>query len=455
MMRCKPRAPAVQPESLDFNPVAEAQLAINGLSHHCMSYEQRCYLFLLEQNEQFQSWAEPALARRLAGNICNTEDAIRRNQTVLLCKERMREGIPFDSAAVQSEQFQWNLKHSFVRQNLPSGLVDNKGEVNENLLRRLLPDSIVKEWPRDSEGRLLVDIDTIGRIDHETTQLIYDYKLLRKTQAITRFTVDEDGYHRSWANPFGTRSGRDKPRGNSFIYLTKGYRYLIKPKKDHVIVLIDYQQQEPAILATLSNDQLMKKAYLGGDLYQLLGSEPEFYELTRKQLKRLLISFIYGISAYGLSRDYQITLQLAYVWLAKLEGLFASSVQWLNTYAEQAYSAGRVACLDWAMWVTAFTPFLTIRNWPVQATGADILRRACFNLSDRDIQVIGCLHDAVLINIPIDNHQNTIQEAELAMQDASEEVLGTLRLKTAIEAMYWPDSSTAEKFDHKEVSYGR
>jgi len=453
-MNCEAHPASSSNQLPGFDPVTAGSKYLNGLNEQDLDYDQRVIRFLVDEalsSAQIKDWIQAALKQRMSNLIDDNRVAEHQLKYVELCRARYGHGIPSDEAAVQAAQLQWHLDYTFVKQNLPSGLVDNKGEVSESSLRRLLPGPIVREWPIDSQGHLVLDVDTIGRIDNEITKLIYDYKRLIKTQAITRFTVDDDGRHRSWSNPFGTITGRDKPRGNSFMYLPKSYRCLIKPNEGYVIVLIDYQQQEPAILATLSNDQLMKNAYQGGDLYQLLGAEPEFHGLTRKQLKRLLISFIYGISAYGLSRGYQITLQLADIWLKKLEVLFASSMQWLNAYAERAYSAGRVSCLDWAMWVTASTPLLTIRNWPVQATGADILRRACFNLANRNLQVVGCLHDAVLINIPINNHQNTIREAELAMQDASEEVLGTLRLKTAVEAMYWPDVALTIR----RCNYGR
>ena len=119
----------------------------------------------------------------------------------------------------------------------------------------------------------------------------------------------------------------------------------------------------------------------------------------------------------------------------------------MDTQAAKAFSEGRVASLDWQMWVSPRANPLSIRNWPIQAAGADILRRACFQLADAGIAVIGGLHDAVLIEVPVENHQQHIAAAEKIMRTASAEVLNGACLRTKVEQLYW---SACEEADGRQ-----
>ena len=44
----------------------------------------------------------------------------------------------------------------------------------------------------------------------------------------------------------------------------------------------------------------------------------------------------------------------------------------------------------------------SIRNWPIQATGADILRIACILAARHGIKILAPVHDAVLIEAPLE-----------------------------------------------------
>ena len=65
----------------------------------------------------------------------------------------------------------------------------------------------------------------------------------------------------------------------------------------------------------------------------------------------------------------------------------------------------------------------SIGNWPVQATGADILRLACIWAHRRGIELCGSVHDAVLIEAPIERIDADVALMQEIMRRASRVVL--------------------------------
>jgi len=63
-------------------------------------------------------------------------------------------------------------------------------------------------------------------------------------------------------------------------------------------------------------------------------------------------------------------------------------------------------------------------NWPIQAHGAEILRKALIDLTDANFEVCALVHDAVLIQIPIPEYSERLKEAKQIMVDASVAVVG-------------------------------
>ena len=60
----------------------------------------------------------------------------------------------------------------------------------------------------------------------------------------------------------------------------------------------------------------------------------------------------------------------------------------------------------------------------MQSTGSDILRLTALGLRAAGIRIIALIHDAVLIESPIADFDDTVQRACQIMQRASEEIIG-------------------------------
>jgi hypothetical protein len=81
----------------------------------------------------------------------------------------------------------------------------------------------------------------------------------------------------------------------------------------------------------------------------------------------------------------------------------------------------------------------SLRNFPMQANGAEMLRLACCLATERGIAVCAPVHDAVLICAPLDRLENNIAGMRTAMAEASRIVLDGFELRTDAMRVHYPD----------------
>ena len=82
----------------------------------------------------------------------------------------------------------------------------------------------------------------------------------------------------------------------------------------------------------------------------------------------------------------------------------------------------------------------TFLNWPMQAHGAEMMRLACCLAVEREIKLCAPIHDALLIEAPIDRIDEDVATLKQCMADASELVLGQGRVcRVDAEIIRYPD----------------
>jgi DNA polymerase-1 len=72
----------------------------------------------------------------------------------------------------------------------------------------------------------------------------------------------------------------------------------------------------------------------------------------------------------------------------------------------------------------------TLRNFPMQANGAEMLRLACCLATERGLAVCAPVHDALLVEGPADGFDGVVGATVAAMREASELVLPGFPLRT-------------------------
>jgi hypothetical protein len=93
----------------------------------------------------------------------------------------------------------------------------------------------------------------------------------------------------------------------------------------------------------------------------------------------------------------------------------------------------------WTVRVGAGANPRSLRNFPCQANGAEMLRLACCLATERGISVVAPVHDAVMVEGPDWEIDEIIAETQATMAKASATVLDGLRLRSDAKVVRWPD----------------
>ena len=93
----------------------------------------------------------------------------------------------------------------------------------------------------------------------------------------------------------------------------------------------------------------------------------------------------------------------------------------------------------WTLQTVGTTKTRTLQNFPMQANGAEMLRLACCLVVEAGITVCAPVHDAILIEAPLEELPNTIKRTQALMAEASRVVLSGFELRTDAEVVCYPD----------------
>ncbi len=75
----------------------------------------------------------------------------------------------------------------------------------------------------------------------------------------------------------------------------------------------------------------------------------------------------------------------------------------------------------------------------MQANGAEMLRIACILMTEAGIRVCAPVHDAVLIEAPLEELEARVQQAQDLMSESSRQVLGGFTLTTDADIYRYPE----------------
>jgi DNA polymerase I-like protein with 3'-5' exonuclease and polymerase domains len=114
--------------------------------------------------------------------------------------------------------------------------------------------------------------------------------------------------------------------------------------------------------------------------------------------------------------------------------------QWSDNAVDEAVLGGRLwSGFGWQIHTRDEINERSLRNFPMQATGAEMLRIACIMLTEADIGVCAPVHDALLIEAPLDELDQAITATQAIMREASEIVLNGFALGSDVKEVRYPD----------------
>ena len=128
----------------------------------------------------------------------------------------------------------------------------------------------IRNWPQlesgqlDLEDKTFKDMAKIYPVLAPLRELRHSLSSLR----LDALAVGEDGRNRTKLWPYSTKTGRNLPAPDEFIFgPSRWLRGLIKPGPGFGVAYIDWKTQEVGIAAALSGDENLMADYLSEDLY--------------------------------------------------------------------------------------------------------------------------------------------------------------------------------------------
>lgn len=113
---------------------------------------------------------------------------------------------------------------------------------------------------------------------------------------------------------------------------------------------------------------------------------------------------------------------------------------WSDRVVVHAMLTGSLhTAFGWQAQVPAVSNERSLRNFPMQANGAEMLRLACCIGTEQGIEVCAPVHDAVLICAPLDRLDHDVTFMKQAMAEASRIVLNGFELGADVKTVRYPD----------------
>jgi hypothetical protein len=313
-------------------------------------------------------------------------------------------------------------------------------------------------WPRLATGRLELTDDTFKQMAriHPKVAPIRELRSALSEMRLSNITVGDDGRNRCLLSPFASKTGRNQPSNSKFIFGPSVWlRGLIKPSEGYCLVYIDYSQQEFGIAAALSGDEKMMEAYQSGDPYLAFaiqagavpqGATKQSHKAEREQFKACVLAVQYGMGEISLAQRINQPVARARQLLNLHRQTYRTFWAWSDATQDEAILNGKLwTTFGWEIRVSGQVNARSLRNFPMQGNGAEMLRIACIFLTEAGIRVCAPVHDALLIELPLVGLEEGVAKAQALMRQASSAVLDDFELGSDAKIVCYPDRYMDER----------
>ena len=380
-----------------------------------------------------------AMAPKLAATQQRLGHAIWRGRYMGAVATMEHNGIPIDAATLSAINENWQGIQDRLIADVDQeyGVYDGRTFKMDRFKAYLAAQKI--PWPRLDGGRLALDDNTFRTMARAYPQVsaLRELRHALGELRLNSLAVGPDGRNRTLLSPFRSKTGRNQPSNSKAIFGAAVWvRGLIKPEQGTGVAYLDFASQEFAIAACLSGDEKMWQAYESGDPYLQFAKDAGLapadatkssHEALRDRCKAIVLGVQYGMSASGMAQRAGIMAAEARELLQLHHEHYRTFWAWANRNVETALAGGTLSTpMGWQFrqgYGTEGNP-RSILNWPMQSTGADILRLSCVRLMEAGVKICAPVHDAILIEAPLDALDHQVELARKVMERACRDVLG-------------------------------
>lgn len=294
---------------------------------------------------------------------------------------------------------------------------------------------------------------TILADQHEFPSLLLEYRKLAKLKstyidALPKLVNQKTGRVHAQFNQTGTETGRlssSNPNLQNIPIRTELGRQIrkaiIPSQKDLILVAADYSQIELRVLAHLSGDKSLIKAFKDGeDIHAFTASlifdveEKDVTAEMRNSAKRVNFGIIYGISAFGLANDLKVTQPEAQQFIDKYFHRYPAVKEFMDSEIKKCEKDGYVlTILNRRRYIPeinskngAMRQFAQRQaiNTPVQGSAADLIKLAMINIQNEieackyKAKMISTVHDELVFEVPPKEEETLIDLVRDKMEHA-------------------------------------
>ena len=277
------------------------------------------------------------------------------------------------------------------------------------------------------------DVEILEKLkpEHPVIEKILEYRSLMKlnsTYVEGLITYVNERTHRihSYFHQTITATGRISSTEPNLQNIPTRYelgkllRKAFKPAEGYIYIDADYSQIELRVLAHISGDRTMLKAFRNDeDIHKQAASkvfEVPIEEVTKEQrtsAKAVNFGIVYGISDFGLSEQLGISKKIAKKYIEQYLEKYSGIKKFMDKIVDETREKGYVETLFHRR---RYIPELTSNNYmvrqfgaraamntPIQGTAADIMKIAMINVFNRlrkeklDAKIILQVHDELII----------------------------------------------------------
>jgi DNA polymerase I len=300
-----------------------------------------------------------------------------------------------------------------------------------------------RNWPTRADGTLDERDQTFREIvgQYPEVETLRELRYSMSKLRLNDLAVGCDFRNRTPLWAYGTKTARNAPSTTEYAFgPAKWIRFLFTPPPGRALIYRDFKQQEPRIAAILSGDTALLQACESGDVYTGIARQLGFVResmnaaevaAVRVLFKTVVLGIIYGLGARSLAIRAGVSLSEAYEILARLRAQFRVFEDWAASVFDHAGLDLEIGTpFGWFMQCPPGINPRTVRNFPVQSTGSEILHVACLLAERRGIEIIAPVHDALMAEGPADQAEEISIALDQVMRDAAAVVLRGYELPT-------------------------
>jgi DNA polymerase I len=167
------------------------------------------------------------------------------------------------------------------------------------------------------------------------------------------------------------------------------------------------------------------------------------HKAARELFKQCVLAVQYGMGAEALALRIAQPPVVARDLLRAHHETYRTFWEWSDAAVNHAMLHGSLhTVFGWHVHIGEDANSRSLRNFPMQANGAEMMRLAACLATERGVEVCGPVHDAFLICALLDRLEADVAAMRGAMAEASRAVLGGFEVRTDAALVRHPDRYT-------------